>query len=130
MLPWPLVIWPPVGPASAIPPPPSRIAPLSSTIRQLDISWRFLFRHRFQRNSSRPSRRCRFPNIDPYPQARYRLPATPHTPPPASGAGSFAPLPRKIAREAAQIRKISVSIVNYGDWRKAVVHNSLPDQGT
>src|SRR6516225_2704314 len=130
MLPWPLVIWPPVGPASAIPPPPSRIAPLSSTIRQLDISWRFLFRHRFQRNSSRPSRRCKFPNIDLPPGALLSAACHPTTPPPASGAGGIAPLPGKIAREAAQIRKISVSIVNYGDRQKAVVHDSLPDQGT
>src|SRR6516162_2297312 len=61
MLPWPLVIWPPVGPASAIPPPPSKTTPLSSTIRQLDTSWRFLFRHRFQRNSTLPSCRWKLP---------------------------------------------------------------------
>ena len=56
IVPWPPVTWPPVGPASAIPPAPSSTAPLNSTIRQEETSWRFLFRHRFQRNSTWPSR--------------------------------------------------------------------------
>ena len=47
--------------SGAIPPPPSRITPLSSTIRQLDTSWRFLFRHRRQRNSTLPSCRWKLP---------------------------------------------------------------------
>src|SRR5471032_146195 len=56
IVPVPPVTWPPVGPASATPPAPSRTMPLNSTIRQEDTSWRFLFRHRFQRNSILPSR--------------------------------------------------------------------------
>src|ERR1041385_6766532 len=56
IVPVPPVIWPPVGPAIATPPPPSSTTPLNSTIRHEDTSWRFLLRHRFQRNSTRPSR--------------------------------------------------------------------------
>src|SRR5258707_10493139 len=56
IVPVPLVTWPPVGPANATPPAPSRTMPLNRTIRHEETSWRFLFRHRFQRNSTLPSR--------------------------------------------------------------------------
>ena len=70
MLPWPLVTLSPSALATATPPP------LSSTIRQLATSWRFLFRHRRQRNSTFPFWRWKLPIMACFHLSRHCRPYT------------------------------------------------------